>query len=207
MEDVLSVYARPFDPKKPVVCLDEKVKFLLSSPTPNLPIRRGSCEKEDYEYHREGSANLFVMVEPKAGKRHVIVTAQRTAKEYACAIKWLVDEGYPNAEIILLIDDNLNTHCAASLYKTFAPEEARRILDKIEYHHTPKHGSWLNMAEIEISVFERLCLNRRMSDRTILAEEVAALETERNAARAKLDWQFTCENARAKLHRLYSKFE
>lgn len=165
----------------------------------------GSPAKEDYEYRREGTCNLFVMVEPKGGLRHVIVTEQRIAKDYACAIKWLVDVGYPAAEKIILIDDNLNTHCAASLYKTFEPCEARRILDKIEHHHTPKHGSWLNMAEIEISVFEWQCLNRRISDRATLEGEVAALEAERNAAKATINWQFTCDLARTKLQRLYPK--
>ena len=205
MEDVLTIYARPYDPKQPVVCLEEKVKYLLSSPRAGLPLRRGASEKEDYEYAREGTCNLFVMVEPKAGRRHVIVTSQRTAKEYAHALKWLVDIGYPNAEKIILVDDNLNTHSAASLYKTFAPSEARRILDKIEYHHTPKHGSWLNMAEIEISVFERQCLHRRIADKTTLVAEVSALEVERNEAEATINWQFSCETARIKLHRLYPK--
>ncbi len=156
MEDVLSVYARPYDRRYPQVCLDEKIKYLLTTPSPGLPMRAaegdkgGSGEKEDYEYERTGSANLFVMVEPKAGLRHVIVTDQRTSKDYAYALKWLADEGYPEAEKIVLIDDNLNTHSPASLYKVFEPAEARRILDKFEFHHTPKHGSWLNMAEIEI---------------------------------------------------------
>ncbi len=205
MEDVLTLYARPYDPLKPVVCLDEKVKYLLSSPRASLPIRKGQSEKEDYEYRREGTCNLFVMVEPKAGRRHVIVTEQRTAKEYAHALKWLVDEGYPKAEKIILIDDNLNTHTGASLYKTFRPEEARRLLDKIEHHHTPRHGSWLNMAEIEISVFERQCLHRRIVDRASLVDEVAALEAERNRAEATINWQFSCELARIKLQRLYPK--
>lgn len=211
MEDVLTEYARPYDPQRPQVCLDEKIKYLLDSPRPNLPAKAkdgekaGRVEKEDYEYERRGSVNLFVMVEPKAGFRHVMVTDQGRACEYALAIRWLVDVGYPEALKIILIDDNLNTHCAASLYKTFEPAEARRLLAKIEQHHTPKHGSWLNMAEIEISVFERLCLNRRIADRETLAREVAALETERNQAGAKITWQFTCEKARVKLHRLYPK--
>lgn len=205
MEDVLTEYGRAYDPKRPRVCLDEKVKYLLSSPTASLPAKAGQSQKEDYEYQREGTCNLFVMVEPKAGRRHVIVTEQRTAREYAHAVRWLVDVGYPTAEKIILIDDNLNTHCGASLYKTFPPAEARRILDKIEYHHTPKHDSWLNMAEIEISVFERQCLRRRIASKAQLEQEVAALEAERNAAKAKINWQFSCEQARVKLHRLYPK--
>ncbi|MGH2414720.1 MAG: transposase [Microcystaceae cyanobacterium] len=183
--------------------MDEKVKYLLSSPRADLPLGVGRGAKEDYEYQREGTLNLFVMVEPKAGFRHIMITEQRTAREYALAIRWLVDIGYPEALKIILIDDNLNTHCGASLYKTFEPAEARRLLDKIEYHHTPKHGSWLNMAEIEISVFERVCLNRRIADQKTLEGEVRALETERNRAKAKISWQFTCEQARVKLHRLY----
>jgi hypothetical protein len=213
MEDVLTVYARPYDRRYPQVCLDEKIKYLLDSPSPNLPMRGaiddkpGSCEKEDYEYERRGSANLFVMVEPKAGYRHVMVTERRTSKDYAYALKWLVDEGYPDCEKIILVDDNLNTHSPASLYKVFAPAEARRILDKFEFHHTPKHGSWLNMAEIEIGIFERQCLARRMGSQIFLEQEVAALEAERNRAEAKINWQFTCEMARSKLHRLYPKLE
>lgn len=207
MEDVLTVYAREYDPRFPQVCLDEKIKYLLQSPSPNLPSRPGSCEKEDYEYERKGSANLFVMVEPKAGFRHVIVTDQRRACDYAYALKWLVDEGYPNCEKIILITDNLNTHTPASLYKVFPPQEARRILDKFEFHHTPKHGSWLNMAEIEIGVFERQCLARRMESKIFLEHQVTALEVARNQAKAKINWQFTCEMARAKLHRLYPKLQ
>lgn len=207
MEDVLSVYGRPYNPAVPVVCLDEKVKYLLDSTTPSLPMKAGHSEKEDYEYKRHGTANLFVMVEPKGGKRHVMVTDRRTSQDYARALKWLVDEGYPECEKIVLIDDNLNTHRAASLYKTFKPEEARRIIDKFEFHHTPLHGSWLNMAEIEISVLERVCLSRRIKDKAILEREVAALEAERNAKQCKIVWQFDCEQARTKLHRLYPKLQ
>ncbi len=145
------------------------------------------------------------MVEPKAGFRHVMVTEQRTSKEYAYALQWLADIGYAGGEKIILIADNLNTHSPASLYKIFPPAEARRIVDKFEFHHTPKHGSWLNMAEIEISVFERQCLARRMATQAFVAQEVVALQAERNEAKAKIEWQFTCEMARTKLHRLYPK--
>jgi len=211
VEDVLTIYAQSYDPRYPVVCLNEKIKYLLASPSPNLPPKAavgekpGCLEKEDYEYVRQGSANLFVMVEPKARKRHVLVRERRTSRDYALALKWLVDEGYPECEKIILVDDNLNTHCPASLYKTFEPKEARRILAKFEFHHTPKHGSWLNMAEIEISVFERTCLSRRIATRAELEHQVAALEAERNAAQATINWQFTCEDARVKLDRLYPK--
>src|SRR5215210_1528081 len=165
--------------------------------------RRSKRPGRDYEYKRNGSRNLFVLIEPQAGYRHVAVTERRTAQDYAHFIKWLVDEAYPQAQVIRVVQDNLNTHKPASLYATFEPAEARRLVRKLEFHYTPKHGSWLNMAEIEISVFERQCLNRRIGEEALLKKEVAALEAERNAEHATINWQFSCEKARSKLHRLY----
>lgn len=205
MEEVLELYAQPYNPRRPQVCLDEKVVYLLSTPRGKLALQPGNPTKEDYEYQREGSCNLFVLVEPLAGKRHVMVRSRRTQQDYAQVLKWLVDEGYPQAEEIEIVQDNLNTHGPAALYQTFEPEEARRILRKVRFHYTPKHGSWLNMAEIEISVFERQCLARRIDSQTALEREVAALEAERNAAAAKINWQFTCQKARETLQRLYPK--
>ncbi len=203
MEDVLELYEEPLDPSRPVVCLDEKSKELHEEVRPVLPAQKGKPQRVDYEYKRNGTANLFVLVEPKAGFRHLKVTQRRTAVDYAYFIKWLVDEAYPRAEIIRVVQDNLNTHKPASLYEAFEPAEARRLLRKLEFHYTPKHASWLNMAEIEISVFERQCLNRRLGDEQTLIKEVAALEVERNARQATINWQFNCEKARTKLQRLY----
>jgi hypothetical protein len=205
MENVLTTYAKPYNPRRPKVCLDEKVVYLLSTPRGVLATRPASCEKLDYEYQREGSVNLFVIVEPQAGYRHVVVRERRKALDYAEVIRWLVEEGYPEAQEIEIVQDNLNTHGPGALYQAFAPAEARRLLDKVRFTYTPKHGSWLNMAEIEISVFERECLSRRLSSRAEVEQEVAALEAERNAAHATINWQFTCEQARVKLHRLYPK--
>ncbi len=205
MEAVLDLYARPYNPKRPQVCLDEKLVYLLSTPRGQIELQIARSEKLDYEYAREGSCNLFVLVEPLGGRRHLIVREQRTAQDYAHVLKWLVDQGYPEAEEIELVQDNLNTHGPSALYQTFEPEEARRILRKIRFTYTPTHASWLNMAEIEISVFERQCLDRRIASREELEREVAALETERNTAGAKINWQFTCVKARQTLHRLYPK--
>jgi hypothetical protein len=205
MEDVLDLYATPYNPRRPKICLDEKMVYLLTTPRGKLLRRQGRAEKEDYEYHREGSCNLFVMVEPQAGYRHIIVRQRRTNADYAYALKWLVDEGYPDAEEIEVVQDNLNIHGPGALYATFEPQEALRILRKLRFHYTPKHGSWLNMAEIEISVFERQCLSRRIGTQAELEQQVAALETERNASKAHINWQFTCEKARETLHRLYPK--
>lgn len=203
MEEVLELYEMDYDPLHPKVCLDEKSKQLLAQTRPSLPVAPGQVEREDHEYQRNGTVNLFVMVEPKGGYRHVIVTERRTDQDYAHSIKWLVDEGYPEAEYIDVIQDNLNTHKPASLYETFSPEEARRILRKVRFHFTPKHASWLNMAEIEIGVFEQLCLKRRISDKATLIRQVEAIEAERNRKGAMIHWQFTNVLARAKLHRLY----
>jgi DDE superfamily endonuclease len=157
----------------------------------------------DYEYERKGTRNLFVMVEPLAGWRHVEVTAQRIRQDYAKVVRWLVDEVYPHAEYIRLVQDNLNTHTPAALYETFPPAEARRILQRLEFHYTPKHGSWLNMAEIEIAILERQALSRRLEDEAVLRRRVLAVETQRNEQRRRIAWQFTSRDARRKLERLY----
>lgn len=205
MEDVLEVYARPYNPARPVVCFDEKSKQLIEEVRQPLPALPRKIAKEDYEYKRNGTRNLFVMVEPLAGWRKVEVTQRRTRQDYARQIKWLVDERYAEAEVVVIIQDNLNTHDGGSLYETFPPEEACRILKKLEFHFTPKHGSWLNMAEIELSVFERQCLSRRIGDEVVLKREVALEEAERNQRKAKINWQFTTAKARQKMGRVYPK--
>lgn len=203
MEDVLDLYEDPYDEKRPVVGFDETSKQLIAETRQPVPAQAGQLERYDYEYQRNGVCNLFMCCEPLAGQRHVAVTEQRTMPDFAQQMKWLVDEGYPEADLIRLVLDNLNTHKAAALYETFAPEEARRILKKLEFHYTPKHGSWLNIAEIELSVFARQCLARRIPDEATLKREVKALEDRRNAACAKIEWRFTTQDARHKLHRLY----
>jgi len=203
MEDILELYTRPYDPNYPLVCLDESSKQLISEVTTPLPPEPGQAERYDYEYKREGVCNLFMMFEPLVGWRHVEVTDHRTQVDYAQQIKYLVDVCYPQAIKIRLAQDNLNTHVRASLYKAFVPSEARRILDKIEFHYTPKHGSWLNMAEIELSVLNRQCLDRRIPDKQLLIQEISAWEKRRNQLSCKVDWQFTTADARIKLKRLY----
>ena len=170
---------------------------------PPVPVKPGQPERVDYEYERKGTRNLFVMVEPRAGWRHVEVTAQRTMQDYAKVVRWLVDEVYPQAEYIRLVQDNLNTHTPAALYETFPPAKARRILQRLEFHYTPKHGSWLNMAEIEIAILERNALSRRLEDEATLRRHVSAVEIERNQQRRGICWQFTSRDARIKLERLY----
>jgi len=203
MEDVIGVYHRPPDPECPVVCVDEGGKQLLGDIREPLPVRPGSPAKEDCEYERGGVANLFLAFEPLAGKRVVEVTERRTAVDFARFVRHLLDVVYPSAARLVLVTDNLNTHCTGSLYEAFPPDEAGRLADRIEWHYTPKHGSWLNMAEIELSVLARQCLDRRIPDRDTLAREVAAWETKRNAAGVKADWQFTTADARIKLKKLY----
>jgi len=203
MEDVLDLYAEPYDAKRPTVGFDETSKQLIAETRAPLPAAAGRPERYDYEYSRQGVRNLFLCCEPQRGYRHVEVTEQRTMRDFAHQMKWLVEVGYPEAEVIRVVLDNLNTHRAASLYETFAPEEARRILRKLEFHYTPKHGSWLNIAEIELSVFSRQCLDRRIGDEETLEREVKKLAEERNAACARIEWRFTTEDARRKLHRLY----
>jgi len=207
MEGVLELYEKEYDPYHPVVCLDEKVKQLLADVRAGRLAQAGQVERIDYEYERKGTANLFIIFEPMAGFRHLIVTERRTALDYAGVLKWLVDEGYPEAEWLELVQDNLNTHCLASLYEAYEPEEARRIARKLRFTYTPKHASWLNMAEIELSVFQRNCLGRRIGDMQTLQRQVAALENERNAKGAKVHWQFTNAKARQKLGHLYPTYQ
>ena len=203
MEDVLDVYERPRDPFRPVVCLDECGKQLVGEVRDPLPPAPGSVAKQDAEYARNGTANLFIACEPLDGWRHVEVTERRTRVDFAHFVRDLVDGRYRYAEKVVLVMDNLNTHGVASLYEAFSPAEAKRIADRLEIHHTPKHGSWLNIAEVELSVLGRQCLDRRIADRETLAREVAAWELDRNESAAGVDWQFTTADARVKLKRLY----
>jgi hypothetical protein len=203
MEDVLGVYTRPYDPRRPQVCLDETSRQLLAEVREPLPPVPGHPARHDPEYSREGVVNLFVVCEPLRGWRQVRVSDRRTRIDWAHCVKELVDVHYPDAEKLVLVMDQLNTHSPASLYEAFPPEEAKRIADKLELHYTPKHGSWLNMAEIELSALERQCLDRRLADRPTLEREVAAWVEARNAAATTIDWRFTTEDARIKLKRLY----
>jgi DDE superfamily endonuclease len=203
MEEVLDLYEEAYDPCYPTVCLDEKPVVLHADVHPPLPVEPGKPERVDYEYARNGTRNLFVMVEPLAGWRHVEVTTQRTMQDYAKVIRFLVDEVYPHVEYIRLVQDNLNTHTPAALYETFPPSEARRILQRVEFHYTPKHGSWLNMAEIEIAILQRNALSRRVEDEETLRRRVLSVETERNEHQRGICWQFTAHDARRKLERLY----
>jgi hypothetical protein len=203
MEDVLALYALPYAARYPTVCLDEKPVMLHADVRPGEPVAPGRDERRDYEYERRGTANLFVMVEPLAGWRHVAVTERRTTRDYAECLRWLVEERYPKAKYVCVVQDNLNTHAAGALYEAFPPKQARRILSRLEFHPTPKHGSWLNQAEIEISVFERGCLSRPVGDLATLERRVGTLEAERNARQATIDWQFTTRQARVKLKKLY----
>lgn len=203
MEDVLDLYERPYDPARPVVCLDEKPVVLHAEARPSQPAAPGRPARHDYEYVRQGTANLFVTVEPLAGRRHAEPTDRRTQRDYALQLRWLADEAYPDAAVIALVEDNLNTHGPAALYAAFPPEEARRLARRFEFHHTPKHASWLNMAEVEISVFERGALSRPCPDLATLRRRVATQEAERNAHRCPIRWQFTTADARTTLHDLY----
>ena len=203
MEDVLEVYTRPYNARFPLICLDETSKQFLADARPPQPVAPGRPAREDYEYVRGGVANLFLCCEPLRGWRAVAVTERRTALDWAHVIRDLIDRHYPEAERIVLVQDNLSTHTPASLYEAFEPEEAKRLADKLELHYTPKHGSWLNIAEIELSILGRQCLARRIADRETLEREVAAWQDERNAAGGRVDWRFTTEDARIKLKRLY----
>lgn len=207
MENVLEVYAKPYDPKRPVVCADEGGKQLIGDVREPLPVRPKSPAKEDYEYERRGTANLFVAFEPLAGVRRFEVTERKTKADFARLLKRIVDEWYPEAQRVTLVVDNLSTHKPSVLYEVFAPAEARRLIDRLEFVYTPKHGSWLNMAEIELSVLARQCLDRRIPDMTTLRSEVAAWQIERNANTVRVDWQFTTSDARTKLKRLYPVLE
>ncbi len=206
MEDVLDVYELPYDPRYPVVCFDETSKQLIEEKRQPLPAKPGQVKRYDYEYKRNGTRNLFMFFEPLASHRHVEVTERRTKQDFAHCMAWLADDAYPDALCIRVVLDNLNTHTAAALYETFPPPEANRILKRLEFHYTPKHGSWLNMAEIEFSVFSRQCLGRRIPDQATLQREVKALEDERNNKQRTVNWQFTSQDARVKLHRLYPSF-
>jgi hypothetical protein len=207
MEDVLDVYARPYDPARPVVCLDEKSKELRGEIRESLPPGPGRPRREDSEYTRNGTANLFLWLEPLTGRRGVRVTERRTAVDFAHELRLLSDGRYPAAERIVLVVDNLNTHGPASLYEAFPAAEAHRLAGRFEWHFTPEHGSWLNIAECELSVLERQCLSRRIPDRETLAKEVAAWERARNAGATLVRWQFRTADARIKLKRLYPQFQ
>ncbi len=207
MEDVLDIYQSPDDAKKPWVCFDESCKQLVKEIREPIPAEPGKLERYDYQYERNGVANLCMFFEPLAGWRPLEVTEQRTAIDYAYQMKYLVDERYPLADKIRVIQDQLNTHVKASLYKAFEPEEAKRIADKLEFHYTPKHGSWLNMAEIELSVLNRQCLSRRLPDQDTLKLEIAAWSEERNQQSRSVDWRFTTADARIKLKRLYPSIQ
>lgn len=206
MEEVLDLYHEPYDSLRPVVCFDEGTKQLIGETRIPLPMKSGQPQRHDYEYERHGTCNLFMFSEPLAGWRHVKVTDNRKKVDFAHCMKYLVDEAYPDAQLIRVVQDNLNTHKPASLYAAFVPEEARRILKRIEFVYTPKHGSWLNMAEIELNVLNSQCLDRRIDDKVFLVNEVAAWEETRNQEACAIDWQFTTQDARVKLKRLYPSF-
>ena len=203
MEDILEVYRRPLDPKRPLVCMDEMPYQLISEVRVPLPMRPGHAQRQDYEYKRAGVANIFMVFTPLLGQRWTRVTKRRTRRDWAYLIRDVVDGVFPDAERIVLVVDNLNTHVGGALYETFPPAEARRILNKLEIHYTPKHGSWLNMAEIELSVLSRQCLERRIGTHKLLTCEVSAWNQARNTSATTVDWQFTTAKARIKLKRLY----
>ena len=205
MEDVLDLYHRPYDPRFPLLCMDESNTQLVGEVQPPIPAAPGRALLVDHEYVRKGVAEIFLEVEPLAGRRHVAVTEQRTRKDWARFIKSMLDERYPAAEKVCLVMDNLNTHNLASLYEAFAPDEAHRLARRLEIHHTPKHGSWLNIAEIELSALKIQCLDRRIPEIGMLRTEIAAWETDRNNKIATVDWQFSTADARIKLKRLYPK--
>ena len=207
MEDILEVYTRPYDPLRPQVCMDETSKQLLRDTRQPLAMEPGRVQRRDYEYERGGVVNLFMFLEPLAGRRWVDVTEQRTKVDWAHQIKELVDQRYPEAEQIVLVMDNLNTHTPASLYEAFDPREARRLAEKLEIHYTPKHGSWLNMAEIELSVLSRQCLDRRVADFETLEVEVASWQERRDEKGGKIEWRFKTDDARIKLKRLYPSLQ
>jgi hypothetical protein len=205
MEHILDLYAMPYDPKRPKVCFDESSKQLIAETRTALPARPGRVRRYDYEYQRNGTRNLFLFFEPLTSWRHVEVTERRTGQDFAHQMRWLVDVAYPDAECIDLIMDNLNTHKPASLYETFPPAEANRILKRLAFHFTPKHGSWLNMAETEFSVFLRR-LGLHVPDEATLKRKVAAIENARNHSNATVHWQFTSQDARTRLSKLYPSY-
>jgi len=207
MEDVLEVYHRPYDAHRPVICMDEASKQLIAEVREPLPAKPGSIAKHDSEYERRGTANLFMAVEPLAGKRTVQVTDRRTKVDWAQFVKFLLLTVYPEVAIVVLVMDNLNTHGIGSLYEAFDPDTARALAARLEIHYTPKHGSWLNMAETELSILSRQCLDRRIESKDILTREVATWEHDRNIRQRKIDWQFTTADARIKLKRLYPSIQ
>ena len=203
MEDVLDVYTRPYDPMRPVVCMDETSKQLVMETRRPIPVSPGQARRYDYEYERNGVCNLFMFFEPLRGWRHVEVTDRRTKADWARCMRELAETHYPEADAIVVVLDNLNTHTPSAFYEVFEPAEAKRLLDRFEFHYTPKHGSWLNMAEIEFSVLSRQCLSRRISGKERAQREVKAWERVRNDRSSKVDWQFTTADARVRLKRLY----
>jgi len=207
MEDVLEVYTQPYDPQHPLICMDEMPKQLLMDTQETLPMQPGQPERVDYSYKRGGVADLFMLFEPLAGKRHIEIADQRRRMEWAEVMRILSDELYPEAEKIVVVLDNLNTHVLSAFYLAFEPQEARRLVERFELHYTPKHGSWLNMAEIELSVLSRQCLDRRIPDKERLTQEVKAWEIQRNSEIVKVHWQFTTADARIKLKSLYPKYQ
>jgi hypothetical protein len=207
MEDVLDLYQAPYEAERPVVCMDETSKQLVEGVQPPLPRAPGRAERVDYEYRRNGTASVFMFLEPLAGRRRVAVRERRTAVDWAHEIRRLLNDDYPDAEVVRLVMDNLNTHSVGSLYEAFPPEEARRLASRLEVHYTPKHASWLNVAEVELSVLSRQCLDRRIPSRETLTSEVEAWETRRNRLASVVDWQFRTPDARLKLKRLYPVFE
>lgn len=207
MEDVLAVYKRPYDPARPVVCMDEQPTQLIKERREKIPAAPGRVEREDYVYERNGVAVNFMFTEPLGEWRKVNVRERKTAVDWAQEMKTLLDQDYPAAEKVVLVCDNLNTHKTASFYEAFKPEEARRLIERLEIHYTPKHGSWLDVAEIELSVFTQQCLDRRISDIDTLRKEANAWYAERNAGQKSVDWQFTTDKARIKLKRLYPQIK
>jgi hypothetical protein len=207
MEEVLGVYTLPYDPEMPLVCLDETSKQLVSETRTPVPMKPGQPQRVDYEYERNGTANLFMLFAPLEGWRHAEVTDRRTAIDYASVLKYLSDTRLPEAKKIRLVQDNLNTHSKASLYEAFPPAEAKRLAERFEWYYTPKHGSWLNMAESELGVLASQCLDRRIPDKETLIREVAAWQTSRNKNQTKANWRFTTADARIKLKHLYPQFE
>lgn len=207
MEDVLEVYARPYDPEYPQVCMDELSKQLIGEVRVPVPVMPGQPMKYDSEYERNGTANIFFAIEPINGRKIISVTQRRTKIDWAVFMRTLIDEHYPDAKKIILVCDNLNTHTPASFYEAFSPEEARRLTEKIEFHYTPKHGSWLDMAEIGLSVLSRQCLNRRIPDMETLRKEVSAWEEADRKKPVKIEWRFTTPDARIKLKKLYPVME
>jgi hypothetical protein len=207
MEDVLEVYKRPLNAKRPLLCMDEMPKQLLSHTRDPLPVAPGKPARQDYEYKREGVADVFMLFEPLVGKRQIEITDQRRREEWAQVMRKVSDELYPQAEKIVVVMDNLNTHTPAAFYQVFEPSEARRLVGRFEFHYTPKHGSWLNMAEIELSALVRQCLDRRIPDKERMIQEVKAWQDQRNSEVVKVHWQFTTADARVKLKSLYPKIE